>query len=633
MKNLLDTLRENILWVIVVFVVSVVLATLAWQYYHTEKITRVKFTLNERAKINPFYASELLLNAQNNDYRPKNSTSKAPPSKEKNQRAISQQDMDLMALIANLPKIKEQNPTLIIRQLGTTVTEKKADELLTWVEQGGHLITFSHRSAEVGKKDWQKVDNRLMAIKKQLKLNKNQPIKNYNQAFANAIQNDKDLQQALEEIYQDNNEIFWHKLGVYLVENDNEKSQEKLNKTLKKELDKLVPKKEKNELNKQARRYIEKLAYKNNKELIINNRQNQQLMVNADDNNYLYDELLLATHPQAKVRNEFSLANAQQIRQYFTNQLIKIDKFLAKLTKVKKETNDFKKNLLERKSVLQLLLKLSDSTLQKLFSPLNQVMIDVDYGKGRITLLKSAEIFDNPNASKVEIVHREKELLEKGIVPQNILNDWGFMPNSALYSQDHAQLLTDLTTNSDKIWLFPNIDIDPLPVMLWKKARFAILGLALLIFVWLWSLHNRFGKRQYLENSQSVDIFYYFQQIGRYGWDYDNGKLLSQTSRKQVQKLVQQALNLKVNSQFNQKDILQLSQLLQEKFRQKLAMKKDNDDLLNTLQANEQEISQLLQIDRLTEVLFISNEGLESITPHEFTEYTQVLWLVKWLLK
>ncbi len=663
LNRLADTIKENLLLSIAFSLLLLFIAYYVWQDYTSEKITITQYSLNERAKVNPYYASELLINAQAknlstgidassikapvdeagvNSKKNSNSNKDTDSTAQASQapRAITQMDMDLPALIRNLPELLEeqgdnyQHSTLVMRRLNKTITDNHAQALLDWVEQGGHLITFFHRSSEVEKEDWQKVENRLTEIKEQLNIDTNQPITTYQQELAEAINNDSELQQALTEIYKDKDEIFWQKLGVYLLEKDNKKGQEKFKQDLNRELDKLTKSQEKNNFSEPARHIIEDFANRYSRRVIVNNQQNQQLMLNANENNYLYDELLFASHPQARPHNEFSPANAQQIRQYFKNKLAKVDQLLAKLTSVNKDKNDFKKELIEQQSAFRVLLQLSDNTLQQLFSPLNQVMVDVDYGKGRITLLKSAGIFGNPNASKIRVIHREKELLEKGIIPENIRNDWGFIPSDALYSQEHAQLLLDLTRDSDKVWLFPNISIDSLLVMLWKNARLATFGLGFLTLIWLWSLYNRFGKRQYLSNNQSADIFRYFRQVGRYGWEYDNGKQLSNASRQQTLKLVKKALVLQTKAPLNQDHIAKLSQLLQQQFIDKLETESDVDtSVLDNLRADKESYLALLQPAILHSTLLPTNDELDTMNAREFTLYTQALWLIKWLLK
>lgn len=64
----------------------------------------------------------------------------------------------------------------------------------------------------------------------------------------------------------------------------------------------------------------------------------------------------------------------------------------------------------------------------------------------------------------------------------------------SLLSADNAALLIALTANSSEVWILPNTDIDALPIMLWKEARWAVLGLGLLALLWLWSLYNRLAK-------------------------------------------------------------------------------------------------------------------------------------------
>ncbi len=209
MKSLFDWLRAKLeyifrehLYVVVIVALMIGVVHYGWKFFNfyanSEEVTSTHYTLNEQAKRNVYRASELLLNSEQlnseqlttelglNKGNNKNNTEDKKEINSKNeskykvdgtssQRANTQLDMDLFSLIENLPALLDedkgyQHPTLIIRRLGSNVTENNAQALLDWVKQGGHLIAFPQRSAEVSPEDWQVVAKRLQVIKNNLNI-------------------------------------------------------------------------------------------------------------------------------------------------------------------------------------------------------------------------------------------------------------------------------------------------------------------------------------------------------------------------------------------------------------------------------------------------------------------------------
>ncbi len=184
------------------------------------------------------------------------------------------------------------------------------------------------------------------------------------------------------------------------------------------------------------------------------------------------------------------------------------------------------------------LLTLDDATLIALFAPATQVYLDVPFKKGRISVLKERTIFSNPDpntdlANLANLDDATTKASQWTPLLELLDNDSYLDISQNLYDADNAKLLVALTQQASEVWILPNSDVDPLPVLLWRHARIAVLGLGLLLLIWLWALYNRFGKQRALPPMQANNILRYFYQVGRYGWDVDRATTLVNLSRQQ----------------------------------------------------------------------------------------------------
>ncbi len=734
----IEVIRNNVMVSILVFLLFIFGAWGMWSYATTERITTTQYLLKQHARLNDYYASELLLNQRSLDAIDE-------------EVASTKMDMDLLTLVENLPepigyyeddysdeysdedsdektdkKMDEQtqsHPVLIIRSIGDSLlTDDKYQQLIDWIEQGGHLITFS--KSAVDEDDWQAVQQRLQQI------------------TPDEIATDDKLQELLNDINQSTNNSLLNKLNIYPVRSDNDycdcddedsdnnsdstsekdsdksensasdskhtKKQAKLKQAYKefqKTLDSLGLKdteeedadkddkakrgnngkdelKEKKQTSdkvkdvdpvnepvvnlEQVRSHIEDL-YKSQSVLMLsvntgnsdsdsrdnNASDDNVIMIDSGNYRYLDSQLFFATYPQAKMRDDFAPATATQIRNLLKSQFAVLDKMIlqgAKIEEKNQKNGDLYFTPTEQKKTIELLLKLSDEQLQTMFGKVSNSLFDSSFGAGRITVLDNRSLWNNPDDMVINDAKQQQDFLD-GKDSANIISLFSSFNNSpkidlfndtmtSLYSKNNASLLINLTEDSvqtgESIWLFPNVDIDSLPVMLWKKSRLAVLGLGLLTMLWLWSLYNRFGKRQYLDNSQSADIFRYFRQIGRYGWEYDKAKRLSKVTRTQADKMAKKVLALKSNELLNHTHMVKLSQILQALLMERLQESgndsRKNDELLAMMDANQEKLLTLLTPEQLELSLLPTANDLDNLTAHGFTEYTQTLWLVKWLL-
>ena len=314
---------------------------------------------------------------------------------------------------------------------------------------------------------------------------------------------------------------------------------------------------------------------------------------------------------------------------------------------------------------------LSDEQLVALFYPTDSIYLDASFGKGRLSVINDSDVFSNPNPnlelSDEAITYNTNAntgVEQADIAPNSALyrllrtdDDYGY---SSLLSADNAAWLIALTQDSSEVQILPNTDIDSLPVMLWKQARPALLGLGLLAFLWLWSLYNRFGKMAHLPTNQSRDIMRYFRQVGRFGWHQDNAQQLTQATRDKVRLLINEQLKAgvnkaslndvnTVNTAANIDDQLSIAKLhellsarLDDKKRQLLHsisvsdhgshVSNINDDSNDSLLiTNEAFIRETIAPDRLQSA--IDSRLQDNNQAFEFTQMTQTLWMIQWLLK
>lgn len=598
-SNLTDLIKDNLLVIIIVSGLLLLCICFGWTYYNSEKVTYTSYKLKERAVVNPYYATELFLNQEHQILKSsgKNSTNKF---------AYSKLDMDLPNLIEDLPSLK-QKPTLIIKRIGKSLDTNQTKILLDWIEQGGHLITFSSKTSLVLEKDWEKVKKRLSVLNKD-------PTR-----FSQFVQEDKQLNDLLNDINQDADDEFLQNLGIYNVDSklsSNEKIEKKLEGTK----------------NFRIRHHEQIVTIQNEKD----GAEPITIMINSWYSN-LDSSLFFLLNPQASMRQEISIAKSPDIQKYLIEQIKKLNSYIISYEKFKQNNPERVKNLpnpKEQKKFLESLLKLSDKELSKLFGINNNTFLDANYGKGRITVLNESKILENPKSLHLQEIQARHSFLdgkiEKSILISSIVKLEMFSDHKSLYSNENAVLLKTLIQDSPSVWLFSRISIDGLPILLWKNARLAVIGLFILIIVWIWSLYNRFGKRQYLDNSQETDIFLYFRQIGKYGWGVDNAKKLSNPVRKQAMKIISRSLDLKANEPLKKTHMRQLSKLLYERLSHKINI---NDDISLDFHKNESYINQLLNSENLQAAIFSTNRDLKNLKEYQFVQHTQTLWLVKWLLK
>ncbi|WP_201584603.1 hypothetical protein [Psychrobacter jeotgali] len=647
-----------------------------WFLHNFERVSRTDYTLNPQAQYNPYYAAELLINSQRGD-----------------EVATTLLDSDLKALIEDLPELESSQysgagprPTLIINSIGTKLTPARFDVLKSWIEQGGHLITFTAQSAD--NEDMQAALKRLDTLQAQ-------------KASPETIANDERLSELMAVL--DSGNAFLNQLGIFLVEPDDTSFDGvdiEVSGEIEAEIDRLLDDIETEQNQQQALEQakstqafvsltIEELLRAQPLSLLaLGDGQDQLRMVEVDHyGSALESTLFEALHPDSEATYQGSAPKDKQtqavlIRRYINTSLTALKQAApnfksneSKNAQIKdenvanNEADDEDSDILKRlPELLTAMLALEDDKLVDLFYPADNIYLDTTFGQGRLSVISDSEAFSNPNPNLEMLDIAEAGMPEgpEGIerAEQEQVNTTDALPVSALHelldsgyvlsllSADNAAWLIDLTADSSEVWILPNTDIDPLPLMLWKQARPALLGLGLLAVLWLWSLYNRFGKMALLPTSQSRDIMRYFRQVGRFGWHQDNAQKLTRATKDKVRLLINEHLNDTAqpntgNSSSNPISIEALHHLLLARLQAKKerltlpllasnadivdindtrALSQDNDN--NLLLTNEDFIKAAITPARLRAAL-----GQQSTQAFAFTQATQTLWTIQWLLE
>lgn len=687
-----------------------IIGSIWWFRHNFEQVTSTDYALKTQAQYNPYYAAELLLNSQYPSIKELDSSENNEWTDEF---ATTLLDSDLKTLIDGLPNIDKteiangKRPTLIINSIGTKLTDARFDALKSWIEQGGHLVTFTSKGSDDD--DMQAALERLETLQSET-------------ASIETITNDETLNDLMAAL--DSGNEFLNQLGVFRVNSDGNfdkynKPEGDLNTQLEELLDE-VQERQAIEENKSSKAFVEEklaelldfqplslinLTPRNEQNATDDINQNILLVKVAGLGSHLNAQLFQTFYPNSAYLhsqypnddNKTIKQQAQLIRHYINASTLASqnntandkqdlntnvnDSIINSTIKNPKSNNyktqsskyqEFKSNDLKNiPELLAAILVLNDAQLVALFDPIDNVYLDAAFGNGRISVINNNDVFSNPNPN-IDLFDAYTSNGVEGTdsvsisppisVPTSMLYDL-ITPSSyytSLLSADNAAWLISLTRDSTEVWILPNTDIDPLPVMLWKQARPAVLGLGLLAFVWLWSLYNRFGKMARLPTSQTRDILRYFRQIGRFGWHQDRAHKLTKATRDRVRLLVNEHLQNSFandsqasavdNTQIQVKQI-QLNKL-HELLIARLADKKEllkrpvahpisgidhhvddvsdnsSDSLLLT---NEAFIREAIDPDRLRSAFDYGLQGNNSA--FDFTQMTQTLWMIQWLLK
>ena len=681
-------------FIIITLILCGLIAVYIWWFLQNfEKVTDTDYVLKPQTQYNPYYAAELLINSHQSDITDIDTDANSDNDSDTGI-ASTLLDSDLKALVDDLPTIDTNDvesgirPTLVINSMGTKLTQERFDVLKQWIEQGGHLITFTSQSTD--SKDLSAALERL----KTLRQSDSDPI---------SIKEDETLNDLM--ITLDSGNSFLNQLGIFQVYDEDYDEDGYSSDDIGVELDSMIEELEANQATKKTadnipletftKKVIQELANTQPLSLVVIPKspllpsqsdafQSDTLMVEIEHEGRLNSELFQALHPDSQrvaavatkskdtdvstspLPSDKAISKqADLIRRYIIEsqtilkRTAKTDAIRDSATPTKDSNTEQERDRLPE--LLTAMLALEDKALVGLFVPMQDVYQDLALGKGRISVINGTDVFSNPNPNLETL---DLELTDSEIANgegANVLRlsalhellDTGY--EISLLSADNAALLIALTANSSEVWILPNTDIDALPIMLWKEARGAVLGLGLLALLWLWALYNRFGKMSVLPTNHNQDIMRYFRQVGRYGWHYDEAKKLTQVTRDKVQTLLNEQFNHNVAKQHDQQTLLNPYAMRNASLQSGLSVDEIHTELLKCLDKKRQQTlstpktADYSQADNNSQLLIdneaylrstISIDRLKAAFEHtnsnqamDFTEMTQTLWTIQWLLK
>lgn len=716
----------NPVYLIGVLVLCLCIGLFIWWFRNNfERVTSTTYEPKTEVQYNPYYAAELLINNQYikaQALADELDPNKSDEGNEDNDEIIDDQiadtllDSDLKSLLNDLPPLDSalldtnptKRPTLIINNIGTKLSEASFRALTSWIEQGGHVITFTSQS--VSFEDMKALHERLAVLKNE-------------QVAADDIANDETLANLINELNAGNQ--FLAQLGIFAVDSSQNTEDELADDAdIETQVEAIIAEfqAQDNQRNKSDKdivsETIARLAADQPLALLMlpesvtmaeaGPTANTLIAVQGQHfGSHLDAELFQALHPsEVKVHRQSIKINTQAllIRDYLQQQQSKISSIQQKKTNDQIKSQSGRSNIDPQTSetvtdepkltlLIQALLALPDEKLVALFKPIDDIYLDAEFGKGRISVVLNSDSFTNPNPN-IDLP-KEKLISSSSADSELTGSKLGSEPNSkkithglglaqatplyellnpsfrvTLLNADNAAWLHALTKDSSLVWILPNTDIAPLPIMLWQQARWAVLGFGLLVIIWLWSLNNRFGKAATLPTAQAHDIMRYFRQVGRYGWQQDNAVKLTRVTRDRVWKLVTEQLKTLTNADTHpqlagsmaavnptalsshalddiESQVSTLNQLLLARINEKKQMLVQSSATNNSLVVdgirhidlpaedlvanNEEMIKAVITPERLQKAL--SPTAQDGQTAYEFTQIAQTLWTVQWLLK
>lgn len=134
--------------------------------------------------------------------------------------------------------------------------------------------------------------------------------------------------------------------------------------------------------------------------------------------------------------------------------------------------------------------------------------------------------------------------LDQGRV--TVLSDLDWMHNRQLGTGDHAGLLWAVVDAPAKtrLWLVPGVERPSLLQLLWQRAAWLLLALALFVMAWLWAVTRRFGPLQPALPPARRRLAEHLEASGRYLlrhgglpalYDASRQRLLAQVQRRHPQ--------------------------------------------------------------------------------------------------
>lgn len=158
--------------------------------------------------------------------------------------------------------------------------------------------------------------------------------------------------------------------------------------------------------------------------------------------------------------------------------------------------------------------------------------------------LRSGRLTPRWQAADTFGVHAARFALGQGRV--TALSDLDWLNNRQLGTGDHAGLLWAVVDApaGTRLWLVPGVERPSLLQLLWQRAAYLLLALALFVLAWLWAVTRRFGPLQPALPPARRRLAEHLEASGRYLlrhgglpslYDASRQRLLAQVQRRHPQ--------------------------------------------------------------------------------------------------
>lgn len=194
-----------------------------------------------------------------------------------------------------------------------------------------------------------------------------------------------------------------------------------------------------------------------------------------------------------------------------------------------------------------------------------RAVVDILFGKGRISILPTSKLFlnpqysDNDSSTVDEIVQKTDSIFwQKFVTGTSHGNRQVYRDNIA--SIDNAYLMNYLTDNRQHIYIVDNFETVGLVARLYDKMPFLLVAIGLLALVGVLSLPRQFGAIETIKDDSTHDMMRYFTAVANYLWQQDDmANLVSQNRQKLLDKIALTIPSI-INCQDKQQIALQIAQ-------------------------------------------------------------------------
>lgn len=454
---------------------------------HKKVAAPARYQLTQNANKNPFFASQLLLEAQGKQVH--------VDQGETAHRELKQ--------VWQQPSDTAQRTSVLL----LTVSKEQENDIpamLDWVKRGGHLVTFSKNTLQVAKKSSNNADN-------------------------NEQENEQENKQNLTE-YLTNENALLNYLGIKNIQRDDPhgKLLASASAVIAQIDDDTVNPADTNPSNTDSTtaqpitlhaKVLLRLPTDNNKNM------GTGIVMSSANMGYLDSQAFWQKYPQARPIADYNWFDGMSTSNSAASVASTPNQFALK------PANQWHTPPLNAAQLATL--KQTIVAHPQYVVPAQQALLDINLGQGRLTITNDNEVFTNPSG---RFLSDRQAYLQQRDNHQSLI--WQHLqqpsdsPNVAQF--DNAYLLSYLLTGRDNVWLVPDISVPSLPVLLWRHLKWACIAFVLCTVTGLLALPKRFGRAKRYQNDSQSNIFGYFHHVGQYLWHNDQANALVSHNRERL---------------------------------------------------------------------------------------------------